>query len=289
MYKLVYWVVKAISLLPFCCLYLLSDFLYYIVYYVVKYRRKVVRENLTLSFPKKTEKEIIKIEKQFYRHFSDLLMETVKLLSMSEKQINQRMKYINSEKLIRHYQENRSVIVLTSHYCNWEWHSTFSRMLPKDKPLHLIYKKLSSKTTNKLMLKIRGKNGGKNVEMRQIVRHLITMSKEGKVGMFGMISDQSPARRNNHLTTQFLSQKTMVITGSEQLSKKFNIPVYYIKTKKVKRGFYVSEPIELSLNPQEVEDFQISEKYIKLFEKDILEAPEYWLWTHNRWKHTRNK
>ncbi len=287
MYKLVYWVVKAISLLPFWCLYLLADLLYYITYYIARYRRNVVRENLTFSFPEKTEKEIIKIEKGSYRHFSDLLMETVKLLSMSEKQISERMKYVNYEQLINHCKENRSVILLTSHYCNWEWHSTFSHSLQTEIPIFQVYKKLSSDITDRLMLKIRGKNGGNSVEMRKIVRQIIEMSKEGKVGMFGMISDQSPARRNTHLTTEFLSQKTTVITGSEQLSKKFNLPVYYVRTKKIKRGFYVSEPIELSVNPKEVEDFQISEKYIKLLEKDIIENPQYWLWTHRRWKYTR--
>ncbi len=289
MYRLVYWVMKIISLLPFCCLYFLSDLLYYIVYYIAKYRRKVVRENLTFSFPKKTDKEIIRIEKRFYRHFTDLLMETIKLLSMSEKQIKERMKYINYEPILKHYDENRSVILMTSHFCNWEWHSTFPLLLPKNKTLYLIYKKLSSDISNKLMLKIRNRNGGKSVEMRNIVRQIIEMKQEGRVGMFGMISDQSPAPKNNHLTTQFLSQKTTVITGSEQLGKKFDLPIYYVRTKKIKRGFYVSEPIELSLKPSEIDDFKISEKYMQMLENDILETPEYWLWTHNRWKYTRNK
>ncbi len=287
MYYCVYGAMKLISLLPFCCIYLISDFLYYIVYYVVKYRRKVVTENLRYSFPQKTAKELQIIEKKFYHHFCDLVLETLKLISATDKQMAKRMKYINVDDMEKHYKENRSVMLLTSHYGNWEWTSTFSRHLPEDKPVYQVYKKLKSTTFDKIMYKIRKKFGAENVEMRNLLRTMIQMKNEGKLGLFGMLSDQSPNPKSIHYTTQFLSQKTAVITGTEKLAQKFDYPIYYVRLKKVKRGYYECSTIPLSLSAKDNTGFEVSEKYMRLLEQDILNAPEYWLWTHKRWKHTR--
>ncbi len=289
MYYFVYGVMKLLSLLPFCCIYLFSDVLYIVIYYIVKYRRKVVEENLRYSFPEKSLKERKEIEKKFYRHFSDLVLESLKLLSVSDKEMRKRIKYINYEPMIRHYEENRSVMLLTSHYGNWEWTSTFSKYLPTDKPVYQVYKKLKSDTFDRIMYKIRGRFGAENVEMRNLLKKMVQMRNEGKLGMFGLISDQSPSRSSIHYTTEFLSQQTAVITGTEKLAKKFDYPIYYAKLSKVKRGYYTCELIPMVVSSQENREFEVSEKYMRMLEQDILNAPEYWLWTHKRWKHTRKK
>ncbi len=288
-YYFMYVIMKLLSLLPFCCIYFLSDILYLVVYYIVKYRREVVAENLRYSFPEKGLKERKEIEKKFYRHFSDLIVESLKLLSASEKAMAKRMEYVYCEPMIKHYKENRCVMLLTSHYGNWEWTSTFSQHLPKDKPVYQVYKKLKSESFDQIMYKIRRKFGAENVEMRNLLKKMVQMRNEGKLGMFGMISDQSPGRSNIHYKTQFLSQETAVITGTEKLARKFDYPVYYARVKKVKRGYYQCETMPLSLSPKGDTEFEISEKYMRLLEQDIKEAPEYWLWTHKRWKHTRKK
>ncbi len=289
MYYLVYGIMKLISLLPFCCIYLLSDILYFVVYYIVKYRREVVEENLRYSFPQKSLKERKEIEKKFYRHFSDLIVESIKLLSASEKEMEKRMQYSNFEPMLEHYKENRCVMLLTSHYGNWEWTSTFSTHLPKDKPVYQVYKKLKSDVFDRIMYKIRREFGAENVEMRSLFKKMVKMRNEGKLGMFGMISDQSPARSSIHYTTQFLSQETAVITGTEKLAKKFNYPIYYVSVKKIKRGYYSCEALPVSISSKDNVGFEVSERYMRLLEQDILDAPEYWLWTHKRWKHTRKK
>lgn len=288
MYWIVFGIIKLISWLPFPLLYGLSDFFYLIVYHVVKYRKVIVRENLFYSFPDKDEKERLKIEKQFYHHFCDLWLETLKLVGMSEKSIKKRMLYIHYEEMIKHYDEGRSVMLHTSHYANWEWTSSFSLYLPKDKPVYQIYKRQSSKISDRIIYKIRGRFGAQNIEMKHLLREMIRMRNEGKLGMFGMLSDQTPPRNNIHYYTQFLNQRTAVITGTEQLARKFNYPVYYVRMRKMKRGYYTCEFIPISVNPKDTQPFEITEKYMRLLEEDILNEPSLWLWSHKRWKYTRN-
>lgn len=287
MYHIVYGVVKALSLLPFRILYLLSDALYLMVYRLVGYRKKVVRDNLRYAFPQKTEKARKEIEKDFYRHFCDLIVESIKLLSVDEKTMQKRMQYLDYEQLLTHYDEGRCVMLLTSHYGNWEWTSTFSTLLPPDKPVYQIYKQQSSAVSDRVVAKIRQQFGAKNIEMRSVLRAMVTMKKEGKLGMYGMISDQSPAKISMHYYTQFLHQRTAVITGTEQLAKKFDYPIYYVRTQKIERGHYTCQLIPLSLHPETTENFDISERYMRLLEEDIRSAPAHWLWTHKRWKYTR--
>lgn len=287
MYYIALGFVRLISLFPFPVLYVFSNFIYLIIYYVIGYRKQVVRNNLKYSFPEKTELERRKIEKKFYLHFCDLLMESVKLIGMSESEINKRMHYINYEPLIEHYDENRCVMLQTSHFGNWEWTSSFSLFLPEDKPVYQIYKKQTSTVSDHIIYKIRQHFGADNIEMKNVLRQMISMRKEGSLGMYGMISDQSPARGSIHYFTEFLNQRTAVITGTEQLARKFNYPVYYARLSKLKRGYYTCEFIPISLNPQETPEFEISEKYMRLLEEDIKCDPSIWLWSHKRWKYTR--
>lgn len=286
-YYIVFGFVKLLSLLPFPVLYALSDFIFIFVYHVFRYRRKIVRENLMFSFPEKSDAERLVIERKFYYHFCDLIVESLKLPGMSESEIIKRMRYINYEPVIRHYDEGRCPLLQASHSGNWEWTSSFSLLLPKDKPGYQVYRKQRSEISDKIIYKIRTRFGGKNIEMKSLLREMVAMRKDGRVGVFGIISDQSPSRSGLHYYTRFLNQHTAVITGTEQLAKKFNYPVYYVRLRKVKRGYYTCEFIPISLNPKDTEEFEISEKYMRLLEDDIYCDPAVWLWSHKRWKHTR--
>lgn len=287
-YSIAFGFVKLISLFPFRVLYALSDLLYPILYYVIGYRKQVVRDNLKCSFPDKTEQERNVIEKKFYHHFCDLFFESIKFSGVSENEIKKRMQYTDYEPAIRHYEEGRCVMLLSSHNGSWEWNSSFSLHLPEDKPIYPIYKKQSSEVSDRIIHWIRNRFGTETIEMKNLLRVMIAMRKEGKLGMYGMISDQSPRRDSMHYFTRFLNQHTAVITGTEQLARKFDYPVYYARLKKLKRGYYTTELIPVSLHPRNTPEFEISEKYMRLLEEDILLDPAIWLWTHKRWKYTRS-
>lgn len=285
MYKIVYYLLKLISFLPFWLLYLIGDFIYFIVYYVVKYRVAVVRDNIQRAFPQTSLTEKKNIEKNFFHHFSDMIIEMLKMMSMTDNEMLKRMQYINFENTLKHYEEGRSVILLTSHFGNWEWLSSYSLLLPNDKPVYQVYKKLSSDLSNKISYKSRKRFGAENVEMKELLKVVINLQNNSKLGMLGMISDQSPRRNPNLHFVDFLHQPTAVITGSEQIAKKFNFPVYYVSVQRVRRGYYTATFEPITTTPTETTAFEISEKYMQLLEKDILKQPDQWLWSHKRWKH----
>ncbi len=286
MYYLFYAFAWLIAWLPLRVLYLLSDICFLILYYLVGYRKKVVRTNLEKSFPEKTKGERQRIEHRFYRYFCDLFVETIKLMHMSPRQMNKRMKYINGEIIAEQYARGKSVMLMTSHYGNWEWTSSFSLFYP-DKPVYQVYRQLKNRNFDRFMYLLRIHFGAKNIEKKSTLRKMLQLRKEGRLCMFGMLSDQTPSPANIHYWTNFLNQNTPAITGTEQLARKFDYPVVYISVTRQKRGYYHCELIPISLNSAETEEFEITEKYTRMLEEAIRKAPEYWLWTHKRWKHAR--
>lgn len=286
MYYLFYGFVWLITWLPLRVLYLLSDFCFLIVYYVVGYRKKVVRRNISNSFPDKTDKELKRIERRFYRYFCDLFVESIKLMHISPKQMNRRMRYINGEIIAEQYAKGKSVMLMTSHYGNWEWTSTFSMFYP-DKPVYQIYRRLKNKGFDQFMYQLRTRFGAKNIEKNNTLRTMVRLRQDSQLGMFGMLSDQTPSWNNIHYWTDFLHQDTPMITGTESLARKFDYPVVYISVTRRKRGYYDCELIPISLEPKQTKEFEITETYARMLEDSINRAPEYWLWTHKRWKHKR--
>ena len=284
MYHIINGLLKLKSLLPFSILYVLSDFIYLIVYYLIGYRKKVVRENLKRSFPDKTDRELLAIEKKFYHHLCDLLFESIKMATISKEEMSRRMKILNYEPLLKHYDENKSVLLITSHYGNWEWTSSFSMYLPADKPMYQVYKQLKNKFFDRLIYNLRIRFGSVNVEVNELFDVLSSLKQQGKMGMIGLISDQSPSRKGIKYQSQFLNQRTPVITGTEIIAKKYDFPVYFVQIRRVKRGYYTCNPVPICLHPQESGKFEITEKYIRLLEQEIMAEPAYWLWSHRRWK-----
>ena len=284
MYHIINGLLKLKSLLPFSILYVLSDFTYLIVYYLIGYRKKVVRENLKRSFPDKTDRELLATEKKFYHHLCDLLFESMKMATISKEEMSRRMKILNYEPLLKHYDENKSVLLITSHYGNWEWTSSFSMYLPADKPMYQVYKQQKNKLFDRLIYNLRIRFGSVNVEVNELFDVLSSLKQQGKMGMIGLISDQSPSRKGIKYQSQFLNQRTPVITGTEIIAKKYDFPVYFVQIRRVKRGYYTCNPVPICLHPQESGKFEITEKYIRLLEQEIMAEPAYWLWSHRRWK-----
>ncbi|MEI6753782.1 MAG: lysophospholipid acyltransferase family protein [Paludibacter sp.] len=286
MYYLVYFSFWLITLLPLRLLYILSDILYPIVYYVVGYRKDVVRYNISKSFPEKTQQEKLKIERNYYRYFCDLFIETMKEMHFSIDEIKRRMTFGNFDALKEQYAKGKSVMLMTAHYGNWEWPIALSLYLPDEVPLYGIYKAQSNKSFDTLFFKLRSRFGGIPIEKNRLMRFLIQLKKENKLGNFWMIADQTPYGSDvNFFWTKFLNQDTATLTGTEQLARKFDFPVFYADIIRTKRGYYHCEFIPITLEPTQTKEFEITERYMQLLEKRIQTSPQFWLWSHRRWKY----
>lgn len=287
MFKIFYAFVWLLTLLPLKVLYVLSDFIYVIVYYIAKYRRKVVRANLTKSFPEKSLEDIIQIERKFYHYFCDLFIETMYQINMSEKEILKRVKIVNADIINDFYLQNKSVMLMTAHYCNWEWLSSLTLSLSHKNSLHNIYKKLKDKSFDQFMIDIRTKYSAGVIEMQDLFKTMLHKRNQNELATYGMISDQRPAAQSIRFWMTFLNQDTPVFVGTEQLSKKFDYPVVFLAISRIKRGYYSAEVKLLESEPKNTAPNEITEKYMRMLEENIKAAPEYWLWTHNRWKYKR--
>jgi KDO2-lipid IV(A) lauroyltransferase len=284
-YYLVLPIVYLLSILPFTLLYLFSDFLYFILYYVIGYRKKVIVQNLRNSFPEKSDEEIEAISKNFYKHFCDFFVETIKMLTLSKKEIIKRCKVTPETTAIysRFAGEHKNVIIAMGHFGNWEWAcNAFNAQA--EQQLYVIYHPLSNKYFNELMHKIRTRNGAKLIAMKDTYREMI-VNKES-LNATAFLSDQTPQPQHAYWTT-FLNQDTPVFKGVEVIAKKMKLPVVFSSMRKVKRGYYEMVSEVLIENPESVDDDEVSEMYIRKLEEDIRIQPEIWLWSHKRWKHTR--
>ncbi|MBN2765945.1 MAG: lysophospholipid acyltransferase family protein [Paludibacteraceae bacterium] len=287
MFRIFTTFLNVITRLPLRVLYLLSDVLAPFLYHIVRYRRKVVRRNLTQSFPEKNSAEIKKIERKFYRYFCDLFIETLYQLNMTEDEMRRRVKFVNTELILEQYSKGKSVMILSAHYGNWEWMASMSLLFPNDKPAYNVYKKLKNKAFDAFMYNMRMRFGSRNIEMQDTFRTLLTLKNTKQLASFGMISDQTPTAAATRHWITFLNQDTPVLVGAEQLARKFDYPVVFGSISRIKRGFYRFEFVLIKEDPRLASEFEITEKYMQLLEAKIMESPEFWLWTHKRWKHRK--
>lgn len=275
------------SLLPLRVLYIFADVCYYINYYIIKYRRNVVRKNLCNAFPEKDIAEIVQIEKRYYRHLCDLFVEMYRMWHMPEKTIRRRCFFKNPE-VIRHYlDQGKSVIGVLGHYGNWEWMASYSLWLPADVDFFMLYKPLHEKLFDRLMYKIRSRFRAKPVPMNDILRYILKNRQAGRLFLAGFIGDQTPNRDNLNFWMDFLHQETPVLTGTEKIARKFNLPVISLRMRKVKRGYYEVEFYDLCAEPNKLAPGELTVMHTRMLEKYIQEEPELWLWSHKRWKHRR--
>lgn len=289
--KWLYWLLKPLSLLPLRVLYALSDgIIYPLVYHVARYRKNVVRRNLAASFPDKTEMELKQLEKRFYRHFCDCFMEMIRLLSMSPKEALERMKCIHTDVFMRYAPQGRGVLLLLGHYGNWEYQLImFLHMLKEGNQQAIsVYRPLKSRAFDYLYQRIRTHFGSQVVTKEGTYRKVVQLKRDHIPGVFGLVADQTPSRKNIHYWTDFLNQDTPMYSGPDRMARQTGFAVVYADVRKLSRGHYQTEYVLLSDDPQSEAPEAITERYARAMEQTILRDPAYWLWTHKRWKHKRN-
>lgn len=283
---LYYLVILPISYLPFSLLYCLSDFAFFMMYHVVGYRKKIVLMNIKNSFPEKTEQEHKKIAKEFYKHFCDLILEGLKGFTISEKQINKRFKIDRDGIIGELYKKGKDIVFVGGHYNNWEILALGIGM-QLDHTTVGIYKPLSNKFFNDKMKTSRERFGLILAPMKQVKKFMSEDYGNPKGVIFAI--DQSPHKVKKAYWTEFLNQDTAMFYGAEKYAKEFDVPVVYAVINKVKRGHYEAKAKLLTDKPNTMEYGEIIKTANQFLEEDIRKEPQYWLWTHRRWKHKRTK
>jgi len=291
LYYIIYALCYFLAVLPFRLLYLLSDLVYFILYYIIAYRKKLARKNLKNAFPYKSTKEILSIEKAFYHHFCDYFFETIKLLNMSESQMKKRFVFKNEEIIQSFLNQGKPVILLLGHFGNWEWVTSITLWIKQDNDLVIgqIYRPLRNKVSDELFIRIRKSFHSVGFKKYDVYKDIIRMRKEGKNWLLGFMSDQKPSGKYPHIWVRFLNQDTPVLTGTEKIACYTGAAVCYLDIKKTKRSFYEGNIELISENPNETQECEITKKYMQLLENTILRDPSGYLWTHNRWKYGKMK
>lgn len=291
--KLLYYIVFAVwyvfSLLPLRILYVLSDLLFWLLYAVVGYRKAVIRKNLKESFPEKSEEELRKVERGFYRFFCDYLVETIKMMTISKENIRRRLTFKGTELVDEIVESGQSCAVYLGHLGNWEWVTSLPLWVTPKAQCGQIYHPLENKEFDRLFLYSRQRLGAKCIAMQDTLREILNYRKENQPVVIGYISDQVPFWTNIHHWVDFLHHDTPVLTGTERIARKVNHAVFFLDVHRVRRGYYEAEFKLITREPQKMDEFEITDIYFKLLEESIRRAPEFWLWSHNRWKRTREE
>ena len=285
-YVLLYPILYLISILPFRILYAFSDFLYLIIFRVFGYRKKVVIANLKLVYPDKSEKELKQITKLFYHHLCDMMVESIKSITISAESMRAHFTFKNIELIKELEAKNRSIVLMCAHYGSWEW--IFILQTYVSHKGYAVYKKLSNPYFDKLFKRVRAKYNSHLITTKETIPTLIKSKENGELTINGFVSDQSPRIHKTHHWGNFMGIDIPVFTGAEMLAKKLDMSVVFFKVKRLKRGYYETTFELMAENPLEYPDYEITDDFLKRVEKQIHEAPQYYLWTHKRWKH-RNK
>ena len=283
-YYVLSFFLRLFSYVPFCLLYIISDGLYFLVYYVFRYRRRIVRKNLTESFPEKSEDDIKKIEKNFYSFFTDNILESLKMFTISRKEMLRRVKFVNVEEVDDLMRNGKSISLFLGHYGNWEWMSSIPLHINKEVVAAQIYHKLSNKNMDRLMLYVRERMGAVCVEMRKTARYVNELATENKVCIIGFIADQAPRKKDARHFLHFLNHNTPVLTGTEKITKHYDFGAFFLDVKRVKRGYYEARFVKMHDNPKSLPDFELTAIYYQMLEKCIRTQPELYLWSHNRFR-----
>lgn len=282
-YILIYPLLWVISNLPFRLLYGFSDILYLFIYKIFGYRTSTVKENLKLVFPNKSEKEISKITSKFYHHLCDMVVEAIKSLTISKAEMQKRYKFTNVALINDLEEKNRSIILMCAHYGSWEWIFILQTYV-KHKG-YAVYKRLKNKYFDRLIKSIRAKYNSHLITTKETFSILNASKSKGELTISGFVSDQSPKVNKAYHWNEFMGIKVPMHTGAELLAKKLDMAVVFFKVKRIKRGYYETTFETIAEHPKDFKDYQITDLFFKLVEKQILEAPQYYLWTHKRWKH----
>ncbi len=280
---LIYPILWLISILPFRILYLLSDVVCFLIYRIFKYRKRIVRSNLALTLPHLSETERKIIEKKFYSHMCDMFLEMIKTMTISDSEIKKRFVFTNIEVIKEYEEKNKSIILMCAHYASWEWLLVMAKFI--DFKSFAIYKKVNNKYFDKLVNRMRERLDAKLIETKKSIAVMEENEANGIKGFYGFASDQSPQLNREKYWDNFMGIYVPVYTGAEMLAKKLDFNILFAKVEKVKRGYYQATLCPLVENPREIPDYEITSLFLREVEKQILEKPEFYFWTHKRWKH----
>ena len=270
------------SLLPIQILYLISKIIRFIVYDILCYREKVVIDNIQNTFIEKSQTEVIKLKNNFYDYFFELIVEIIKLLSISNNELNKRFTFSNINVIKQALKKNKSVIVVVGHYGNWEWALRSASNLIDTKIIG-VYKRINNTIFEWLLLKIRSNTNVLPVEIKSLPRELVN-NNEKKI--YAIVADQSPTLEQSNVRINFLNRDTLVYTGVEKISKKYNMPVFYLNIKLTSKGYYESTFEEINSKNINGKKIEITKEFFSKLENQIKSEPRLWLWSHKRWKHT---
>ena len=289
-YYILFGVWYMVSLLPMWFLHGISSIISVFLFHVIRYRRKVVHENIKSSFPELSSRKRWMIERRFYTHFCDLIMESVKYFSISKWNIKRRMRFKGIERVEESVRKGRSCGVLLGHYGNWEWVSSMPLWIdPKLCLCTQLYHPLENYVTDQLILYTRRRFGGVNIQMDKSIKYMVNYRNEGRPILVGFISDQAPFWDNIYYWSDFLHHETPWFTGGERIMQKLDMDVYYLDVRRVKRGYYTAEYKLITTEPESKEQFWITDQYAQMLEATIKRGPSYWLWSHRRWKRTKEE
>lgn len=283
--------IRIFSLLPLSVLYMISDIILYpLVYYVARYRLKVVRKNLRNSFPDKSHNELKNIEKKFYHHFADLIVEVVYGYRVGDEEMRERVVFENVDLVEDLASKTHGVIAYLGHMGNWEWLVDLNKRFVNPAMVEYnVYRQLKNPASDKMMLELRSKRGGECIEKKQLLRKLVALRRSEHPFVVGMLSDQKPSKRSSYVWTQFLNQETAFLDGSEVLAHKFGFSAVYAHIWSPKRGYYRIRFEQITDDPELMQPEEMTKRYAELLEQNIYAQPEQWLWTHNRWKWGRKE
>lgn len=277
----------SLSILPFWVLHRISDFLYLLMRFVIRYRKKVIDQNLALCFPEKSERERDLIRNQFYKHLCDLIIESVKGFTISEKEVFKRHKFTNPEVVRKYAEQGHNIIIVGNHYCNWEFFLFSLAQLQKHRLPRIlaIYSKLKNPFMDKMIYNSRSRTGTVLVSKKDTFSFIHNYPDQY---MLCFAADQGPRNFRKVYWMEFMGLQTAVFFGPEKIAKKYSMPAFYVRIKKVKRSYYEITLEELCTDPANSPHGEISETHMRKLEEDIKERPQYWLWSHKRWKNLTN-
>ncbi len=285
-FLLIYPIIWGISILPFRLLYILSDFVYLIVYYIIGYRKKTVKDNLAMALPHLSDKERLIIEKKSYHHLCDMYLETIKTMSISRKELDKRFVFTNLQTYLDLEKKEKSIVLMCAHYSSYEWAVSMNHYITFNG--YAIYKKIANEYFNKLIKNIRSKFKAYLITTKETKATIDECAKTGTMGVYGFVSDQTPRYSDTMHWYKFMGIETPIHTGAEKLAKQYDMNVIYLKGRKIKRGYYeASFEVLVDGDVNTIPNYEVSENFTRKVEQQIYEAPEFYLWTHKRWKHKK--
>jgi len=283
---LAYPILWMISRINFKTLYIISDILFFVIYYLVRYRRTTIYNNLKMVFPEKSEMDIKEISKNSTKNIVDTFVESIKSMNISEEEMKSRFKFENIEIVNRIEKNNQSIILMCGHFSGFEWMFIIDRYVKSN--VFAVYKRLTNRYFDRLMKKIRSKYNGTLIHTKETRKIIDENAKNGSLNLYGFASDQTPSLKKARHWNYFMNIWVPIHTGAENIAKKHNLALVFMKIRKIKRGYYITTFEEITTKPNDFKDYQLTDNFMKLVEEQIYKNPELYLWTHKRWKH-RNK